>query len=356
VYALASESRTFRGKPDQAYYITFKSGGRKIWEKIGWRSEGITAVFASQVRAERMRSMRLGDVSFAPRRKFTFGQAFEKYDHGHLVQLKSADRVRRMYAARLEKTFATRQLSAITPWELERFKQHLLAEGLAPATVTMALGVVRAVYRKMRDWNLYDGPIPTEKVKLPKKDNRRMRFLTPEEADVLLSELAKTAPETYAMALVSLHTGMRFGEIAGLRGEHIDLAARTIRIADAKNSRGRTVYMTQKVRDILSQRPLLCGRYVFPGRGGGRRSDVSDAFARCVARLGLNKGRKDRRDRVVFHTLRHTYASWLVQGGTPLYTVGELLGHSSVEMTRRYSHLAPDAFQATIAIIEECTE
>ncbi|MDL2279575.1 tyrosine-type recombinase/integrase [Desulfovibrio sp. OttesenSCG-928-G11] len=87
---------------------------------------------------------------------------------------------------------------------------------------------------------------------------------------------------------------------------------------------------------------------------------VPDTFARTVDALGLNntgemvknaKGElipvriTDARHRVVFHTLRHTFASWLVQQGTPLYTVAELMGHSTLEMTRRYSHLAPDTLR-----------
>ena len=61
--------------------------------------------------------------------------------------------------------------------------------------------------------------------------------------------------------------------------------------------------------------------------------------------LGLNKDISDGRQKVVFHTLRHTFASWLVQKGTPLYTVAELMGHTSLEMTQRYAHLAPDTMR-----------
>lgn len=96
---------------------------------------------------------------------------------------------------------------------------------------------------------------------------------------------------------------------------------------------------------------------VFPAATGGRRQWVSKTFRDTVNALGLNdtgeyvknaKGEPapvkitDARQRVVFHTLRHTYASWLVQKGFPLYTVAKLMGHSSLEMTQRYAHLSPD--------------
>lgn len=61
--------------------------------------------------------------------------------------------------------------------------------------------------------------------------------------------------------------------------------------------------------------------------------------------LGLNDGITDRRQKVVAHTLRHTFASWHVMAGTDIYTLKELLGHSVIQMTERYSHLAPAALQ-----------
>ncbi len=70
--------------------------------------------------------------------------------------------------------------------------------------------------------------------------------------------------------------------------------------------------------------------------------------------MGLNDGLPPKHpDRVVFHTLRHSYASWLVKSGVSLYTVQELLGHASITMTQRYSHLAPDTLQAAIQKLEE---
>jgi site-specific recombinase XerD len=71
-----------------------------------------------------------------------------------------------------------------------------------------------------------------------------------------------------------------------------------------------------------------------------------------VASLGLNKGITDRRDKFVFHSLRHSFASWLVQAGQPLYTVARLLGHSTTAMTERYSHLCPDNFRNAVNCLE----
>jgi len=65
---------------------------------------------------------------------------------------------------------------------------------------------------------------------------------------------------------------------------------------------------------------------------------------------------QDTRQRVVFHSLRHTFASWLVQRGEPLYTVAKLMGHTTLEMTQRYSHLAPDSLRKAALGLEGALE
>lgn len=77
-------------------------------------------------------------------------------------------------------------------------------------------------------------------------------------------------------------------------------------------------------------------------RNGGKRGQVSKTFNLPIDKLGFNEGITDPMLKVIFHTLRHTFVSWLVQRGTPLYTVATLMGHSTLEMTQRYAHLAPD--------------
>jgi integrase len=88
---------------------------------------------------------------------------------------------------------------------------------------------------------------------------------------------------------------------------------------------------------------------VFPSRKGSKKKEVSSSFERAVKDLGWNKGIEDPRQKVVFHSLRHTCASWLVMAGVPLYTVKEYLGHRQISQTERYAHLAPDSLQQATA-------
>jgi integrase len=78
---------------------------------------------------------------------------------------------------------------------------------------------------------------------------------------------------------------------------------------------------------------------VFTGKGGKHLSEVSRTFDRCVDELKLNEGIENRRQKLTFHNLRHTFASWLLDKNVKLFTVGKLLGHTTMRMTERYSHL-----------------
>jgi integrase len=114
--------------------------------------------------------------------------------------------------------------------------------------------------------------------------------------------------------------------------------------------------MTAQVKEIFENKTLgSASDKIFPPKSGTGdiKTDVSGAFGRTVKELGFNYGITDRRDRLCFHSLRHSYASWLVQSGDE---VKERLGHSSLSMTERYSHLSPDSAKATVLAIESITK
>ena len=114
----------------------------------------------------------------------------------------------------------------------------------------------------------------------------------------------------------------------------------------------RFAFMTERVKKMLAGRCEETPKgYLFTNRYGEKMDRISNTFRRAVDDL-FNQDVTDGRQKVCFHSLRHTFASWLVEEGTPLYTVKELLGHSDFSMTQRYSHLAPEALQAAVAVLE----
>lgn len=92
---------------------------------------------------------------------------------------------------------------------------------------------------------------------------------------------------------------------------------------------------------------------MFPDTKGNVHREISKTFSKCVNELKLNDGVTDRRYRVVYHSLRHTYASRLVMAGVGLYLVSKLMGHSSIAVTERYAHLSQDSLAEAVSRMEQ---
>lgn len=348
------EAERVLGKPDICFDISYKKDGKKVWEKIGWKSQGYSAERARQIRNERIITMQHGDDLPQDKKKAPYFKSLaEKYlEWSEKNKAGKADRSR--YDNHLKERFDNKRLDEILSLDLERMKADLSKAGYAPKTVRHCLAQVRAMYNKAADWNLYNGPNPVKKVKQPIVQNARDRFLSFNEADQLLKELRHNIrfkkeykelenPMLHDMALLSLHTGARAGEVFNLKPADLNFATALIALRDTKNTETRYSPMTGAVRDMLKKRTeSFPGEYIFTDKDGAKIKEVSNAFDKVIERLGFNKGIQDSRQRVVFHTLRHTFASWLAIQGTPLYTIAKLMGHKSISMSERYSHLSPD--------------
>lgn len=355
VYFRKSVERTFKGKADVCYDIVYKREGRKIWEKVGWASEGYSAKLASQVRAERVRMIRHHqelprDKEAVPR----FSDVAKLYlDWAKENKCRDRDD-RGRYENHLKNPLGNKRLNEISSFDLERLKSELTKKDLAPATVKHCMVLVREMFNKAIEWGKYKGANPVRGVKLPVLNNKRERFLTHEEADILLQELGKVSRSVHDQALLALFCGLRFGEIVNLRATDIDFQNGLIRIADPKNRTSRAANMPDGIAKMLKTRlPEDPNDLIFKDRWHGESvKHVSKTFDRVVESLDFNKGIKDLRKRVVFHTLRHTFASWLAIQGTPILTIKELLGHRTLAMTERYAHLIPDVKKEAALALE----
>ncbi|MDL2306598.1 site-specific integrase [Desulfovibrio sp. OttesenSCG-928-C06] len=347
------------GKPDVAFDISYRDQEGKLrWQLIGYASDGVNAPYANKRRGAILDGISKGEKpKSAAKKVMTYAEAWEIYKEKWLPTLSRPDEEKNRYRRYIEKRLAHRRMDVITTLDLEDLKAGMLTKGLSPASARLVLGDIRRVYRKMALWGLYDGPIPTSGITLPKADNARTRFLTYKEADKLLAAIRTRSKTWHDIAFLSLHTGMRKSEVLTLRGEHLDFGAKSILVKDSKSG-SRVVPMTDDVIALLKTiAPVSPTALVFTRRGKNAHlpisADADESFVRAVADCELNKKVTDRRHKVVFHTLRHTYCSWLAMAGVPLYTIGELVGHSSTQITRRYSHLCPNTKQEAASLIGE---
>lgn len=222
-------------------------------------------------------------------------------------------------------------LDDITRTKLDRLATAKLDEGVAPATANRAMEIVRAILRRCEhEWEWIDR---APKVRMLKEPIRRIRYLTREEAGRLLKEL----PEHLAdMAVFSLATGLRRANVTGMRWSQVDLENRRawVHPDEAKARRAIPVPLNDDAMRSIRKQLGKHREYVFSFRGRPVRQVSTKAWYGALKRAGIEDFR--------WHDLRHTWASWHVQGGTPMLALQELGGWESAEMVRRYAHLAAD--------------
>jgi len=346
VYERKSDGRIINGKSDICFDITYKVDGKKIYEKVGWLSEGYSAKVASNLRADRLQNIRHGEE--LPNRKAKtpyFKEVAAKYLEWAVNNKARKGREEEYkYKKYLAGFLDNLRISEIKPYDLENIKSKLQNSGLSDTTVKHYLVLIREIINKAILWGLFKGDNPIKGVKMPILHNQRERFLSFEEAKILLDELRNKSHQLHDMALLSLHCGLRAGEIFNLKGQDLDFGNGLINISDPKNKESRKAFMTESVKEMLSElAPSKPDEYLFKDKvHKSRVNSISKSFQLVVKKLGFNDGITDPRQLVTFHTLRHTFASWLALQGETILTIKDLLGHKTLAMTVRYSHLMPE--------------
>lgn len=215
--------------------------------------------------------------------------------------------------------------------------KSLRLSGVKPATLNRELACLRHMYNKAIEWG-YVGRNPMQGVKLLKEPPERLRFLSPEEIEALLQQCS-----VYLRSIVitAVHTGMRKSEVLGLTWSQVDLRERTIALERTKANERRVIPINDVLLQELRSIPLrLRSDFVFCKKNGDPYGDIGKGFKAAVRRAGIEDFR--------FHDLRHTFASHLVMSGVDLRTVQQLLGHKTMKMTVRYSHLSKAHLQEAV--------
>ena len=262
-------------KFDRYYTIRYKLDGKDKEEALGWASEGWTEQKAAGRLAELKQAQRTGEGAKTLNEKrdqakkeeeerqavekqkekelITFSEVFEKY----LIQAqqnkarKSWRTEELLYKNWLHKLIGNKSLKEISPFILEKLKKTMADAEKQPRTITYALQVVRQVFNYAKNHNLISVDNPVSKVKKPRNDNRRNRYLEKEEAERLLEALGKRSSQLHDIALVSLHCGLRAGEIFNLAWENINFKNEFVSVKDTKSGRNRDIPMTKDVKKCV---------------------------------------------------------------------------------------------------------
>jgi integrase len=263
--------------------------------------------------------------------------------------------------------------NAITSWRSRRLK-----EGVTKSTLNKDTNALRALFNEAVRRGILDrNPLHAMK-QYPKAERSIVRFLSPEEEARLREALAKRdragregrisynnwadqrnyprkpeIPEDgfldhlTPMVLVAMNTGLRRGELFGLRWADVDFrhAVLTVHGDTSKTGRRRDIPLNDEALDVLRRwKAQTEGTgLVFPSRDGKTFDTIKKSWAGILKDANIENFR--------FHDLRHHFASRLVQAGASLAVVRDLMGHSDFKLTLVYAHLAPGAKAEAVALL-----
>ncbi len=206
---------------------------------------------------------------------------------------------------------------------------------LSPATRNRYLSTIRRILALCVEWQ-WVGAAPL--LRPLGEPAVRVRWITRPQANALIGAIRKEwLKDACAFALA---TGMRAGEILTLRFDQIDVGRSLawISAVDAKSGRARAVPLNDEAVAIVQRRAGTHPTLAFTRNGNPQAQIDPKMFGRACARVGIED--------LHFHDLRHTWASWHVQAGTPLFVLKELGGWETLEMVKKYAHLNPEHLAA----------
>jgi integrase len=365
-------------KKDRYYAIRYQKDGKRKEEGLGWASDGWTLdkALSELIKLKEAAQKGEGPTRMAEKRlleckrKESEQAEQERLENGnitfskfmtetYLPQCKHDKKEKTykieemLYRIHLAGTIGDLPFDKIAPFHLERIKKTMSDNGRSNRTIQYVLQLTRQAFNSARNLSLFTGESPTKAVKWPKLDNMKLRYLSIAESEKLLTALAVKSQNLHDIALLSLHAGLRFGEIAALRWSCVNWEAGTLAIWDAKTG-SRIAYPAEKAMEMLKSRTQ--GRpdeLIFPKRSGldGSMAQASKVFGETVNDLKLNEGITDRKQKVTFHTLRHTYATHLYESTHDLYLTQRSLGHSSGTMTARYAKMSENRLREGAAAL-----
>ena len=258
---------------------------------------------------------------------------------------------------RLQPYFGGRSLVDLKRADVRGYVLSRRADGVVESTIKRELKLFSAAINYVR--LEHDRPElvnPVQSLGLTGGEPR-VRWISHAEASALLLAAGQFARRPHLMNFIrlALNTGCRKNELLGLEWARIDFRRRVLLLEaeHTKNGKRRLIPLNDHALSALCdqlqwvERHVGRSRWVFSVGVDARLTTLQNGFAAACSRAGIDDFR--------IHDLRHTFASWLVTAGVSLYVIKDILGHSSIAVTERYAHLAPDAGRSAVQLLLSVT-
>ena len=327
-YGAIYQRKTKRGKI--RWYLDYREGNGKRIQKVvplALTKEEAALVLREEVERALSREYGLKRQKERIRFKDFADEYLENY--AKVNKSKKSWKTDGYYLKGMKDFFGDLYFDEINSLDIEKYKSERLKQGVSQSTVNRCLAILRKMFNLASEWEYLTNNQELRIKFFSEKDNLKERILTKGEQDRLLEA---SSERLRSILIIALNTGMRLGEILSLRWNQIDLINRKIRVERTKSKKIRIISINSPLFNELSKlNKSAKSEHLFLNRGTGRPlTTVKKAFKTACRRAGISDLR--------FHDLRHTFATRLVERGVDLITVKELLGHSSVTITERYTH------------------
>jgi integrase len=380
VFYLEHETRRYRMAKDKQLVLRYTIAGKTCTEVLGWLSEGYTAqdaqnmikVFrANHKVGERPTSLSEERSLAADKRKAKDGQkqleirrntTISEYFYGDYLDAakenkKAATVVSEesLFKKWIKPTMGDIRIKDVVPLDFQRLKNKVLKGDRcvddkgkvyyvpkSARTVHYCVSIVIQVWNMAFDNKVVDIQPPRRKtLNLPMIDNERSRAFTPEQAKAYFEHMDVRSKQWADITRVSLFAGLRASEVFKLKVKDFDEERGRLFLQSPKKQKSQTLVLNDTAFElfkVLKKAHPTKNGFFFLTAKDEQITSVSNTVQAAIDKLGFNDGITDQRDRLTFHSWRHTNATWLLDNGTDIYTVSALLRHSTLAMTRRYIH------------------
>ncbi len=320
----------YKRKNSSNYYCEVTINGETVIRSTKTTKKSVALRFEAQLREQLYRQVVLGE-----QKTVTVDNAIRVYQKSKvgIVNQRNLKAQIRNLTTQLKRVYPlSGELHGLSTSHLNQLVTLRRSDGVSEGTIRLMLTTLKGVLNHAKSTGHLQ-PINLEFPRL-KGNKQRTRILTRDEEERLLAILQMSKnPDDYDLIVLLLDTAARLNEIQQLTWDSVDLNTGELRIWRSKTHTESLLKLTARCFDVLKRRAMANkdSSLVFPSKSGGVRRTTPKTIQRAYKQAGL--------DDFCTHSIRHSTASKLVKNGMSLFAVSKILGHSSIAMSQRYSHL-----------------